>query len=83
MIRVKISSSPNKRMTGVALKRAMSEAGLTPYSLSKRLGWYYRRIQRMLKKGEFEFELHPVDMEELLKALGATSLAGKEKDDDR
>ncbi len=74
MIRVKISASPNKCMTGVELKRVMAEAGLTPYALSKRLGWYKRRIQRLLDKGEFDFELHPVDMADLLKALGATSL---------
>ncbi len=70
-------------MTGVELSRVMAEADLTPYALSKRLGWYKLRILRMLDKGEFDFELHPLDMEELLKALGATSLAGKEKDDDR
>lgn len=74
MIKVKITSSPNKRMTGVELKRVMGLADLTPYALAKRMGCYKRRIQRMLDKGEFEFDLHPVDMEELLKALGATSL---------
>lgn len=74
MIRVKITGSPNKRMTGVELKRAIAEAHLTPYALAKRLGWYRLRIHRMLKKGKFEFDLHPMDMADLLKALGATSL---------
>ena len=72
MIKVKISASPNKRMTGVELRRVMAFAGLTPYALAKRLGWYRRRIQRMMKV--HEFDLHPTEMAELLKALGATSL---------
>lgn len=78
MIKVKITNSPNKCMTGVELKRAMAKAHLTPYALAKRLRWYKRRVQRMVDKGKFEFDLHPMDMEELLKALGATSLHRKE-----
>ncbi len=74
MIKVKISASPDKRMAGAELVRAMDEAGLTAYTLAKRLdaGWHRWRIGRMMRRGWFD--LHPVEMEELLKALGATSL---------
>lgn len=74
MIKVTISTSPNKRMTGSELRRVMSLAGLTVHQLSKRLkaGWNRRRIERLMKAGWFD--LHPVEMEELLTALGASSL---------
>ena len=77
LLRVKITASPNKRMAGDELRRVMSIAGLTEHTLARRLeaGWSRRRIGRMMKMGWFD--LHPVEMEELLKALGATSLCGK------
>lgn len=74
MIRVKITASPNKRMTGAELRRVMAAAGLTPYGLAKRLGkcWAQARVYRMVKRDVID--LHPVEMEELLAALGASSL---------
>ncbi|KKL98657.1 hypothetical protein LCGC14_1822270 [marine sediment metagenome] len=74
VIHCQISGSPNKRMTGVELCRVMAEADLTPNALALRLGgcWPRTTVYRMVKR-EF-IDLHPVEMEELLTALGATTL---------
>lgn len=65
----KIINSPNKRMSGRELRRLRVLAGLSENELSILLDTYRQRIQRWEKMAWFE--LHPMQMKQLLKVLGA------------
>jgi len=72
-LKVKIYASPNKGMDGNELKQAMAFRGLSYRQLAKKLGrgWDKNKIRRLAKKSRFY--LHPVELQELLNALGATT----------
>ena len=72
MLKAKITNCPNKRMTGLELRRLRNAGDLSKRELAERFGTYPKEIQR-LEKTSF-FEMHPERMEDLLKALGASSL---------
>ncbi len=72
LIKAVITACPNKRMAGKELRRLRVAADMTEQELADRLGTYREKIQRW--EGRSEFELNPVQMQQLLTALGAVSL---------
>ena len=66
----KVYDSPNKRMTGRELRRLRVSAEFSENDLAERMDTYRARIQRWEKKAWFE--LHPEQMKQLLKVLGAS-----------
>lgn len=73
MTQANITDSPNKRMTGVELRRLRTAAGLSCREVAERLGTYRLQIQRW--EARQWFELHPVIMQQLLTILGVDSHA--------
>lgn len=72
-----VYASPNRRMKGSELRGLRIAAGLSQGALAKAMGWNRNRIKR--KRGGYEnvkeFELHPVEMDQLLKTLGVSKAA--------
>jgi ribosome-binding protein aMBF1 (putative translation factor) len=74
MIRLKVTNSKDKCLTGRELRRGRNEAGLSQQQLAEALGVDRITIRRWEDLHGIEFCLHPAQMQSLLKALGAASL---------
>lgn len=75
--KAKIYDCPNKRMAGHELYRLRNGANLGRKrlgSLMDKWGWHRKKVERFEKV--LDFELHPMEMADLLKALNADSLTG-------
>ena len=73
-LKAKIFPCPNKRMKGVELKRLFDESGITWDEFLKRFFFWEHHTQIKRHIDLDEFELAPVEMQELLDVFSATSL---------
>lgn len=74
MLKAKITSCPNKLMTGSELRRLRVAADMSVRGLAGELGTYDHQIERWEKRKHATFEIHPRLMAELLNILKASSL---------
>lgn len=75
ILKADISNSIEKCMTGAELRRLRIAAGLSTEHLGDLMagwGWYRHQVRR--KEAASSFCLHPLEMESLLNALGASSI---------
>ncbi len=73
-IKACITACPNKKMTGMELRRLRVAANLSEEELANGFGTYRQRIVRWENMRQFEFELEPERMARLLRTLRASSL---------
>ena len=73
-IKAEITACPNKRMAGKELRRLRVAADLSEQELADGYGTYRQRIVRWENRRQLKFELEPLEMQQLLKTLGASSL---------
>lgn len=73
--KAKIFNCPNKRMAGHELNRLRTNLSLSEDVLADKMkdwSWYRSKVRRF--ENAISFELDPIEMQDLLKALSATSL---------
>ncbi len=74
MLKLKVTNSNDKCMTGRELRRGLLASGVSERRLAKKMGIPRITIRRWMDRGRAEFKVHPIVMQNILKALGASSL---------
>ena len=74
MLKAKITSCPNKLMSGTELRRLRVANDMSVRGLAGELGTYHMQIERWENLHHVNFEIHPRLMAELLNILKASSL---------